>query len=345
MFYFSLADKIKLGQAMNTPVSVIVCVHDEEQNLRELIPLLLNQNHSEFEIIIVNDRSNDGTYDFLLEATKKDSRLKAVHVNHKPEHVNGKKYALTLGIRAAKFDWVLLTDADCRPANEWARQMAGGFSESTDIVIGYSPYKQREGFLNSFIRFETIITAIQYFSFALMGMPYMGVGRNLAYRKKIFLENKGFGEHMNITGGDDDLFVGQHANAKNVFVVLNEKATVISEPKATWKEFFTQKIRHLSVGKHFQSKHSVKLVLFTTSWVMLGIMAFPALIFGSYQIWILSLWIARLIVMILTLNTFNNKSGEKFDLAWLPVLDFIFGFYYLVAGFKALFAKRIAWKI
>ncbi len=344
IFYFSLSQEVKSGTAMNVPVSVIVCAHDEEQNLRELLPLLQAQNHPEFEMIIVDDRSNDGTYDFLLAETKKDARLKLVHVNQKPDHVNGKKYALTLGIKTAKYDWVLLTDADCRPAStEWIRQMAGGFPDATSIVLGYSPYLAQTGLLNAFIRFETMVTAIQYFSMALIGVPYMGVGRNLAYQKKLFLDNKGFSEHLAVTGGDDDLFVNQHANTQNIFVVLNEKSIVNSKSKTTWKDFYRQKIRHLAVGKRYKLKYRLLLAPFGLSWILIWPSGLVT-VFSIYWLWAIAGILLRWAMQIITVITFNKKSGGKFEVWKIPLLDFIFGFYYLVAGFKALVSKRIPWK-
>jgi glycosyltransferase involved in cell wall biosynthesis len=344
LFYFGISRNVRPGQAMNIPASVIVCAHDEEQNLRELLPLLLNQNHPEFEIIVVDDRSNDGTYDFLLEETQKDLRLKMVHVNHKPEHVNGKKYALTLGIKAAKFDWVLLTDADCRPASaEWIRQMAGGFTEQSSLVLGYSPYKAKPGLLNLLIRFETIITAIQYFSFASIGLPYMGVGRNLAYRKKLFLDNKGFNNHMAVTGGDDDLFVNQHATNKNIFVVLHEKALMVSAPKTNWKDFQQQKVRHLSVGKHYSLQSKILLAPFGISSILFWPFVFIS-IFSPFWFLAIGVVLIRWMVQMATLWQLLNKTREKFNTLSVPLLDFIFCFYYLVTGFKALVTKRIKWK-
>ncbi|MEJ0056537.1 MAG: glycosyltransferase [Bacteroidota bacterium] len=172
---------------------IIVCAHDEEENLKALVPLLLGQEYPEFEVIIVEDRCNDGTYDYLLAATKQDARLKMVRVRHLPEHLNGKKFALTLGIKAASHEWVLLTDADCKPAgNQWIRSMTSHFQPDKQIVIGYSPYIRSSSYLNAFIRFESLITGIQFIGWALLGRPYMGVGRNLAYRKNLFFENKGF---------------------------------------------------------------------------------------------------------------------------------------------------------
>jgi glycosyltransferase involved in cell wall biosynthesis len=334
---------MKPGSALHVPVSVIVCAHDEEQNLRELIPQLLNQKHPEFELIIVNDRSNDGTYDFLLEETKKHARLKMVNVAFKPDHINGKKFALTLGIKAAQYDWVLLTDADCRPVgNEWLHQMAGSFNESNSMVLGYSPYQPKPGFLNSFVRFETILTAIQYFSFALLGSPYMGVGRNLAYRKNIFLENKGFNNHISVTGGDDDLFVNQHAVGNKTAVQLSAATIMVSQPKETWTAFWQQKIRHLAVGKFYSTKSKLMLAPFTLSWTLFWPVAFGAMVFQFplVAIAIFVRWVAQMVVVF----RFTAKTGERLESWKLPFLDFTFGFYYLVAGFKALITKRVKWK-
>jgi glycosyltransferase involved in cell wall biosynthesis len=292
----------------------------------------------------VEDRCNDNTYDLLLEETKKDTRLRVVHVNHKPEHINGKKYALTLGIKAAKYDWVLLTDADCRPAStEWISQMASGFSESTSIVLGYSPYLPQPGFLNTFIRFETILTAIQYFALSSLAAPYMGVGRNLAYRKKLFLENKGFNDHIGLTGGDDDLFVNSHATHQNTFTVLNEKAIVYSKPKTSWATFFQQKIRHLSVGKHYKLKHRLMLAPFAMSWLLLWPSAI-VLMFTLHWEATVAVILLRWALQILTVSQFTKKTGEQFNFWKIPLLDYIFGFYYLVAGLKALVSKSIQWK-
>ena len=263
VFLTALGKKQTGTAAELQPVSVIVCAHDEEQNLKELIPILLQQKHTSFEVIIVNDRSNDGTYDFLLEETKKEERLRMVHAATVPAHVNGKKYGITLGIKAAKYDWIVLTDADCRPnSDQWLRSISDQCKDETEIVLGYSSYLKEQGFLNLFIRFETLLTAIQYIAYAIMGNPYMGVGRNLAYRKSLFLNNKGFNGFLGVTGGDDDLFVNQHANAKNTAVSLGEESIVYSVPKRTLSEFFNQKVRHLSVGKKYRFKHILSLGIF-----------------------------------------------------------------------------------
>lgn len=344
LFYFSLGKKNKPVPGSIAPISVIVCAHDEEQNLRELIPLLLNQNHPTFEIILVDDRSNDGTYDLLLTETKKHTNLKMVHINHKPEHINGKKYALTLGIKAAQYDWVLLTDADCRPSSQaWISQLASAMNENKSIVLGYSPYIPQPGVLNAFIRWETILTAIQYFSFALAGAPYMGVGRNLGYRKNLFLNNKGFNSHISITGGDDDLFVNQHATIQNTAVMLDEKAITLSKPKSTWSEFCQQKLRHLSVGKFYGIKTKLMLAPFSMSMIFFWPMALVSL-FSSLWYWGLAALLLRWVFQMAVAFRFTNLVHEKFNPLAIPFLDIIFWFYYLVTGFKALASKKIKWK-
>ncbi|MFM8911938.1 MAG: glycosyltransferase, partial [Flammeovirgaceae bacterium] len=264
LFLLAFHRKATVSPQLPRPVSIIVCAHDEEQNLRELVPLLLQQDHPQFEVIVVEDRCNDGTYDFLLQATKENALLRMVRVVNKPEHVNGKKYALTLGIKAAKYDRVLLTDADCRPVSvQWAREMSCWYLPETIFVLGFSPYRKSSSLLNAFIRFESTLTGIQMVGMAMLGKPYMGLGRNLLYEKKVFLENKGFNQHLEVTGGDDDLFINQHATRHNTLVKLGTGATTVSAPKKTWHEYFHQKVRHLSVGKRYQFSDKMILGLFS----------------------------------------------------------------------------------
>lgn len=327
------------------PISVIVCAHDEEQNLRELVPILLAQDHPEFEVIIVEDRSNDETYDYLLEATKHNDRLKMVHVTHKPDKINGKKFALTLGIKAAKHDQVLLTDADCRPVNDqWIKQMSSHFQNNIQFVIGASPYEKGKGLLNSFIRFESLITSIQFIGFALLGKPYMGVGRNLAYKKDLFLKNKGFHPYLEVTGGDDDLFVNSYANKVNTSVSFGNESHTLSKPKHSWKEFYTQKLRHLSAGKYYHFSDKLILGLFSLSWMASFFIALPSAFIVPIGIVLLGLFLVRWILLMVLMNAVPRKLGGAFEPWKTPILDFIYVFYYLVTGAKALLTKKVKWK-
>lgn len=324
---------------------MIVCAHDEEENIRALVPVLLSQNYPSYEVIIVDDRSNDGTYDMLLKMTSENPKLRMVTVRDLPKHMTGKKFALTMGIKAAKYDWVLFTDADCRPGPNWIHGVSQQFINDNNIVLGFSAYETQPGILNAFIRFETFLTAIQYIGFTLLGRPYMGVGRNLAYKRNLFLESKGFNDHLDVIGGDDDLFVNQHAKAATTGLALGKDVVVHSIPKKTWREYFDQKLRHLSVGKRYKMGDRFLLGLFMSTWVLwpftilsLAFLAMHAAVVGGM---ILLRWIC-----LAALFSMGSRTvGEPFEVWKVPFLDFIYAFYYLVAAPIALVTKRVRWKI
>ena len=344
-FLASLLKKRPVPRQSDDPVSVIVCAHDEEQNLRELVPLLLDQQYAQFEVIIVNDRSNDNTYDFLREETARNPRLKMVNVKSVPDHVNNKKYALTLGIRAATFDWILLTDADCRPKSKnWISRMSEQFDKGIQFVLGFSPYEEKPGFLNHFIRFESLVTALQYFSFAQMKNPYMGVGRNLVYRKSLFLEKKGFNNFLHLMGGDDDLFVNQHARGAATRVQYHPESVVYSIPETTWKSFFYQKVRHLSVGRHYRPGHKILLGIFQLTWMLTWLVGLPLAFLYSYYYIIIGVLIIRLVLFIVCIRALTQRAGIPFNFWIFPFLDFVYPIYYISTGLVALLTKKVRWK-
>ncbi len=342
---FSKERTIRTVAPADVPVSILVCAHDEEENLRELLPQLLSQQYKEFEVIVINDRSNDNTFEYLAELCKSDPRVRMVNVEHVPGHVNSKKYSLTLGIKAAKYEWLLLTDADCRPAGpNWISSMSAAFRENTKFVLGVSPYLKAAGFLNLFIRFESILTALQYSAFALMRTPYMGVGRNLAYRKSFFLAEKGFNQFMNVTGGDDDLFVNQHATSGNTSIILGREAAIMTFPETSWSAFIKQKKRHLSVGKYYKFRHRFWLGLFLSTWIMSWLLFAPAVVFSTLPAVVGGAMLLRILLLILTLRTGLKRFGHNFELWTVPFLDFLFSIYYLTTGLITLGTKRVRWK-
>lgn len=344
---FIIAFKGKRSISAHTfpPVSIVVAAHDEEQNLRQLLPLLSNQVYPDFEIIVVEDRSNDESYDFLLAETKQNSKVKMVRVQQTPDHINSKKFALTLGIKAAKHEWVLFCDADCRPASDqWIASMSVRFQDAKKIVLGYSPYLHAPGWLNRFIRFDTVVTAIQYLGFALLGMPYMGVGRNLAYRKSLFLENKGFNEVNHVVGGDDDLFVNKHANRKNTAIALGPDTLVETIPKTSWGGFFYQKLRHLSVGKYYKASHKFILSIFTLSWVLVWTLGPLQLFFLEMPLIVGGILLVRVILITATIQITVKALGDRFE-AWpILLLDILYPFYYITTGLAAIFTKKVQWR-
>lgn len=322
--------------------SIIVAAHNEARNLRELIPLLLNQNYPNFEVIIALDRCTDGS--LQLEGTFSDNRLKFLDLKDVPAHFHGKKYALTQAMHAAKNEWMLLTDADCRPASDqWISAFNEGIDPEKKLILGVSPYTRSPGLLNELILYETLQTAISYISEALKGTPYMGVGRNLAYRKALFVQRGGFAGHAHLTGGDDDLFVQANATKHNTAIMIDPKSLTYSAPKRTWKEYLMQKVRHLSVGKHYKTAVSSALTLNLIIHTMLWL-SFLSLILIYPDRWrIIIAFVMLLMVKGLFFKKVANKTGLTYSILRYPVVDFLFAVFLPLLGIRAFFVKNIKW--
>ena len=293
-FTFSRAG-IKTSSAVY-PVSVLICAKNEARNLKEHIPLWLAQDYPDFELILINDASSDKTLEIMTDFAESDSRIKIVDVKSNETFWGSKKYALTLGIKKASHKRMLFTDADCRPASSsWIKYMVSQFSEEKQIILGYGAYLKKPGLLNALIRFETLVTAIQYFSYALRGDPYMGVGRNLAYTGNVFYANGGFTSHMEVLSGDDDLFVNKAATSTNTTVQYNEKSFTYSIPKKKWKHWFRQKKRHSSTASMYKPKHKFMLGAYYLFNLLFWILAILSCLFSSWKIAII-LIIFRLLI-------------------------------------------------
>ncbi len=269
LWFFVPVIKFRFRDRMGTePVSVVVSAHNEAENLKKLIPALFRQEHSDFQVVIINDRSTDDTAGLLWDFRQTyGDRLHVVEVPPQEwkSFRGNKKFALTLGIKAARHDRLLLTDADCLPASpRWISRMTAPLDdENIQFVLGYGRYRKHPGLLNSIIRYETLQTMAQYAGHALRGIPYMGVGRNLAYRKSFFLQNNGFDRHFHLLSGDDDLLVNRLGTKENTAVCLHPEAHTISEPKRSFRDWFRQKRRHLSASSHYRLRDKALLGLFS----------------------------------------------------------------------------------
>ena len=262
-FYGRLAYyKTPHGSAHKKPVSIIICAKDEANNLKEHLPSILTQDYPDYEVIVVNDCSEDDTGQVLESLKKKHKHLKISTIKKDKKFGHGKKFALFIGIKAAKNEWLLLTDADCyAETNQWLFIMQKSFMKNTSFVLGYGGYEREKGILNQVIRYDTAFIAMQYFGFALAGIPYMGVGRNLAYRRSLFFEKRGFSTHMHLNSGDDDLFINANANKTNTLIEVGKKSHIRSVPKKTFSEWAKQKRRHLTTGAYYKNKHKFLLII------------------------------------------------------------------------------------
>ncbi|QJP34441.1 glycosyltransferase [Nonlabens sp. Ci31] len=306
-------------------ISVIVCSKNEQENLKILVPKLLEQDHPNFEIILINDASHDDTIDVIEEFMAMDHRIKMVDVVSNESFWGNKKYALTLGIKKAVNDHLIFIDADCTPnSTAWLTIISKHLSKEKTIVLGYSGYKKvDDSLLNKLIRYETVLTAIQYFSYAMNGNPYMGVGRNLAYTATQFYEVNGFMNHMRVLGGDDDLFVNQAATSQNTTVSLNQDSFTSSQPKTDWSSWWKQKKRHINTAKHYKSSHKFLLALFYISQIGFIISAILGLLFGINWIIILAVILVRYVVFWVVLSKGFSRFRESDIIIILPFLELI----------------------
>ncbi len=326
------------------PVSIIICARNEIENLRKHLPSILKQDYAVFEVIVANDNSWDETSDYLAELALEFPNLREIKYVENERYPKGKKFVLTLAIKASKYELLLLTDADCDPVgNQWLRLMQRQYTPDTHIVLGFAPYKRTKGLLNRFVRFETFYTALQYLSFAIAKAPYMGVGRNLSYRKSLFFAYKGFASHNHILSGDDDLFVNETATATNTSIEIEPGAFTFSDGKKTWSDFWQQKSRHLSTGKEYKGKFRFWLGLFSVTHILTYALTIGLLFFEPVRWFALTAFGARTLIQYAILAPIMKKL-KCFSLWWgLLFFDIIYVFYYLILGVKTLFTKNKRW--
>lgn len=276
------------SNTVKPPVSVVICAHNEAENLSENLPAILTQQYPDFEIVVIDDYSTDDTWQILTGLAATHSGLHILKATH-PLSTGNKKHALAQAVQQATNPYLLLTDADCRPQDSnWISSMIASYTDTTQIVLGYSPYEAKPGLLNLLIRYETFYTAIQYLSFAVVGMPYMGVGRNLSYKRSVFERDESLLQHAQTLSGDDDLLVNAQATAANTRINLNRDSFVLSAPQTSWAAWLHQKHRHTEAGNHYKPIHRALLgllyithILFYVLFIALVGLGFPLQVAGS----------------------------------------------------------------
>jgi glycosyltransferase involved in cell wall biosynthesis len=351
LYYIVFFGKFSFAKPQNStpkklPISVIVCAKNEEENVKNFIPLLLEQDYPDFEIVLIDDASSDETLDVFEEIEKQNSKIKLVKVENNEAFWGNKKFALTLGIKAAKNDYLLFTDADCYPTSiNWIKEMSSQFTKEKTIVLGYGAYEKIKGsFINKIIRFETLLTVTQYFGWAKMGKPYMGVGRNLAYKKDEFFKTNGFIEHMKIRSGDDDLFINEASNSKNTAICFAQNSFTYSQPKTSFKDWFTQKRRHVSTAKNYKAFDRIQLAIFYISQLAFLIVPIILLAFQYQWIIVISLLGFRYIFAWISLGFAAGKLKEKDTMYWFPFLEIVLIITQLNVFITNIFSKPVNWR-
>jgi len=324
LFFYLAVYLKKNGESGRTaqPVSIIICARNEAENLQNFLPSILEQDYPDFEVIVVNDCSDDNSYIILGEFLAKYPHLRISTVNKDPKFTHNKKFAQFIGIKAAKNEILLFTDADCRPeSDKWLKTMISHFDEKTSFVLGYGGFNNEKGLLNKYIRYDSFTIALQYLGMAIRMIPYMGVGRNLAYRRSVFFSNKGFGSHNHVVSGDDDLLVNTLATGGNTAVEFSTQAHTRSIPCTEVNKWIIQKKRHLTTAPYYKFRDKLLLTIepFTR---MLFYASFIILL--SYTFlwpWVLAVFASRLITQIIVFILNQKKLNEPGLLGYLLFFD------------------------
>lgn len=327
------------------PVSVIICARNEDDNLTEFLPKILMQNYPEFEVVVVNDCSIDNTENVIDEFAKIFPNLKKVTIKEDDYYKHGKKFAVMVGIKGTKYENLLFTDADCFPANEnWLKDMASGFVNKKEIVLGYGAYKKDLGFLNKLIRFDTFLIAANYLSAAIKGRAYMGVGRNLAYKKDLFYKQKGFSKHYHITSGDDDLFINQACTNENTNVVITQNAITYSIAKTTFSDWKRQKQRHLTTAPHYSSVSKTKITMGYILQYGFHLLFLSVLIFKTTILVALIGFVLKICIQMIIFKKVSKKLHEMDLWALSFFYEIVLLLIYPIFHISKLFHKPNKWK-
>lgn len=265
------------------PVSIIIAARNESDNLYENLPSILNQNYPEFEVIVVNNQSIDDSGWLLTAFCQQFPNLRVVELGKNKHLRPGKKLPITLAIKAAKYEHFVLTDADCKPtSSNWLKLMASKFNEQKQIVIGYGPFTKSKGIINKIIRFDTAWIGVSYLSMALAKLPYMGVGRNIAYTKGVFNSVNGFKSHYSIPSGDDDLFIQEAAKKNNYTIQIDADSHCYSPAAPSWSRWVYQKSRHYSTSSRYKVFKKFLLGLYPLTLVLMWVSFIPLLLFKEF---------------------------------------------------------------
>lgn len=326
-------------------VSVVICARDEAANLSKNLPgALLQEYKTTHEVIVVNDNSYDESKYLLEELQKSFRQLHVVELTQEAKMIPGKKFPLSIGIKTAKHEILLLTDADCVPATEhWIENMQAVYDDDTEIVLGYGAFHKKPGFFNKLVRWETFHSALQYLSYALAKTPYMGVGRNLSYKKAVFFRHKGFSSHNHVPGGDDDLFINMAATRKNTRINIHPDSFTLSDAAGSWKHWMAQKKRHYTTSKYYKGKHKFLLGFYSFTHFLFYPAFVAALIFFRWD-WVLIAFGLRFLLQAVVLYFTTKKLNEKDLFPWFLIFDIWMFFYYLIFAPSLIKKPAPTWK-
>ena len=328
------------------PVSIIICSKNQVDHCKILVPLLMEQDYPNFEIVLIDDASTDDTLDVFENFEAQYKNIKLVKVENIEAFWGNKKFSMTLGIKAAKYEHLLFIEPNCLPAtNQWIAEMASHFDADKSIVIGYSKLiKEKKSLANMFMRFENVWQAMHTFGFTQIGKPYRGSGSNLAYHRKEFFNVRGFNDHMKIRFGEDELFVNQASTGKNTTFAISKDSFTLSKPEQNFSNWMQLKRKQLSLSKNFKSSDQIQLQLYNVSFWGFVILAAILLITQFEWEIVSSLIIARYLIAWITMGFATRKLDEKDIIFVYPLLELFWAFTLLNIKLSNLFSKPTQWR-
>lgn len=312
------------------PISVLIAAHNEADNLATHLESWLSQQYAEYEVVLILDRCEDASEQIIRTHQQVFPHLRYLTIAAVPEGWAPKKWALQQGIEAASHEHLVFTDADCSCPPNWLATMTGKWSGNA-LVLGVGPYRWYPGLLNALIQLETHYTALQYIGFAWWGLPYMAVGRNLAYTRAFFRQNGGFSKFQHRLSGDDDLLVNAYAQASNTTLQNSFRAAPLSEPKRIWRDWIQQKLRHLSASPAYSLRSKAVLGLFHFSHLAVYLSGFLYFFPGITNPWLLYVFFGRLLGAWLLWGMISSSLSQRTWVLAFPILDFLFFLYNLIA--------------
>jgi len=323
-------------------LSILICVKNDLSNIKTNLNTWLSQRLDHKEILIVDDFSGIELKQFIDKMKLKKGSLSYCKVK---TNLPGKKQAIKEGLSFSRYNWILHTDADCHPvSNNWAAHMLSASDQGDkSIILGYSPYSvPQKSFLFFWIHFEAWLTGLLYLSFALRGLPYMGVGRNLLYNKTT-ISDEALSKNTDIASGDDDLLISQISHAKNTSICIHPDSFCYSIPKASWTSYFKQKLRHYSTASRYKFKHQFLLSLFSLSQIVFFISLCLSFVIGD---WILAtiFYSIRLVIILPIALKVISKLRAEFTIIHFVFFDLVLAVYYLVFSFSFLLPKPKSWQ-
>ena len=342
---FAFYKPTKSNVYRSNAVSVIICARDEAANLAKNLPGVLLQNYkTTHEVILVNDNSFDDTK-YLLETLHKEFKhLHNIELQQEAINIPGKKFPLSIGIKTAKYEILLLSDADCVPASaNWIDSIQNVYDDETEIVLGYGAYLKQKGMLNKLIRWETFHSALQYMSYALAGYTYMGVGRNLSYKKAIFYRHKGFSSHNNIPGGDDDLFINMAATKTNVKICVEKNSFTLSDPPQSFEQWKKQKNRHYTTSKYYKPLHKFLLGLYAAAQFLFVPITIATAVFYNWIFALIGFGIVFILLAIMYKKT-TEKLNEKDLFPYFLFFECWMFLYYIIFAPSLIRKPKASWK-